>query len=233
MPFRFRLPSLLAGIVAGAMFGYLAALFIAHERWAFLAEYAPVVTLVAVIGAYFAAMYGIAQWLTYVGGNFARLMEFGFLIAASVAALLLLPSRRLRGWLRVTLVKHLFQHRYDYREEWLRFTRTMGNCEDPASPLEQRAVQAIADIADSPAGLLLAPGDQVNLAPVSLREYESLLAKVADGTLESGVDVLGPAADGREDALDHRGPDLLGRDLRRAGDAHLLLHGRDDAELGS
>jgi cell volume regulation protein A len=43
------------GIVAGAMLGYLAALLIAHERWAFLMEYAPVVTLVTVIGAYFAA----------------------------------------------------------------------------------------------------------------------------------------------------------------------------------
>jgi potassium/hydrogen antiporter len=43
------------GIVAGAVLGYLAALLIAHERWAFLAEYAPVVTLMAVIGAYFAA----------------------------------------------------------------------------------------------------------------------------------------------------------------------------------
>jgi potassium/hydrogen antiporter len=43
------------GIVAGVGLGYLAALLIAHEEWAFLAEYAPVVTLVAVIGAYFAA----------------------------------------------------------------------------------------------------------------------------------------------------------------------------------
>jgi cell volume regulation protein A len=43
------------GIAAGAVLGYLAALLIAHERWSFLAEYAPVVTLVAVIGAYFAA----------------------------------------------------------------------------------------------------------------------------------------------------------------------------------
>jgi potassium/hydrogen antiporter len=43
------------GIVAGVVLGYLAALLIAHERWAFLAEYAPIVTLVAVIGAYFAA----------------------------------------------------------------------------------------------------------------------------------------------------------------------------------
>src|SRR5215813_1386632 len=43
------------GIGAGAALGYLAALLIAHERWAFLAEYGPVVTLMAVIGAYFAA----------------------------------------------------------------------------------------------------------------------------------------------------------------------------------
>jgi len=43
------------GIVAGVVMGYLAAFLIAHERWAVLAEYAPVVTLVAVIGAYFAA----------------------------------------------------------------------------------------------------------------------------------------------------------------------------------
>jgi cell volume regulation protein A len=49
------LKQLLVGIVAGAGLGYLAALLIAHERWAFLAEYAPVVTVMAVIGAYFAA----------------------------------------------------------------------------------------------------------------------------------------------------------------------------------
>jgi cell volume regulation protein A len=45
----------IVGIVAGVGLGYLAAFLIAHERWAFLAEYAPIVTLVAVIGAYFAA----------------------------------------------------------------------------------------------------------------------------------------------------------------------------------
>jgi len=43
------------GIISGLALGYLAAMLIAHERWAFLAEYAPVVTLVAVIAAYFAA----------------------------------------------------------------------------------------------------------------------------------------------------------------------------------
>ena len=45
----------LIGIAAGAILGYLAALLIAHERWSFLMEYAPIVTIVAVIGAYLSA----------------------------------------------------------------------------------------------------------------------------------------------------------------------------------
>ena len=43
------------GIVLGGTLGYLAALLIAHEKWDFLAEYAPLVSLMAVIGAYMGA----------------------------------------------------------------------------------------------------------------------------------------------------------------------------------
>jgi potassium/hydrogen antiporter len=42
-------------IALGAILGYLAALLIAHERFGFLMEHAPVVTLMAVIGAYLGA----------------------------------------------------------------------------------------------------------------------------------------------------------------------------------
>ena len=45
----------LLGIVIGGVLGYLAAVLIAHEKFGFLAEYAPVVTLMAVIGAYMGA----------------------------------------------------------------------------------------------------------------------------------------------------------------------------------
>lgn len=112
-----------------------------------------------VIGSYFLAMFGIAEWLSLIGGDFSRLVQVGLLLAGSVLALFVLPSRRLRGWLRVMLAKHLFQHRYDYRSEWLRFTRTIGNATDKTVPLEERVVKAVADIAESPAGLLLAPDD--------------------------------------------------------------------------
>jgi len=45
----------LLGIVIGGVLGYLAAFLIAHEKFNFLAEFAPVVTLMAVIGAYMGA----------------------------------------------------------------------------------------------------------------------------------------------------------------------------------
>lgn len=116
-----------------------------------------------VIGTYFFAMVGTARWLAHIGGDFARFMELGFLTVASAAALLVLPSARLRERLRVTLAKHLFQHRYDYREEWLRFTRTIGNGNADGKPLGERVVQSVCDIADSPGGLLLTPGDHGDL----------------------------------------------------------------------
>jgi cell volume regulation protein A len=43
------------GIVAGGVLGYAAAFLIAHEKFDFLVEYAPLVTLMAVIGAYLGA----------------------------------------------------------------------------------------------------------------------------------------------------------------------------------
>lgn len=116
-----------------------------------------------VIGIYLAAMVAIAQSLPFAGGDFARLIELAFLTLASAVALVILPSRRVRGWLKVTLTKHFFQHRYDYREEWLRFTRTLGNRGDESHPLTERVIQCVADVFESPAGLLLTPGEQGDL----------------------------------------------------------------------
>jgi putative PEP-CTERM system histidine kinase len=69
--------------------------------------------------------------------------------------MVLIPSARARGWLKVKLAKHLFEHRYDYRTEWLRFTDTLGRAGPDAPPLSERMVRAFADMADAPGGLLL------------------------------------------------------------------------------
>jgi cell volume regulation protein A len=76
------------GIVAGALLGYFAALVIAHEKWDFLAEYAPVVTLASVIGAYFAAegMQASGFMAVFVAGIVLGNKEtFGFTMEADEA----------------------------------------------------------------------------------------------------------------------------------------------------
>jgi putative PEP-CTERM system histidine kinase len=111
------------------------------------------------IGGYLAALVAVSQWLERSGGDYVSLLQLTLVVAAIGATVVVLPSRRIRGWLHVTLAKHLFQHRYDYRSEWLRFTRTIAENTGDRASLEERVIRAVADITDSPAGLLLTPSD--------------------------------------------------------------------------
>ncbi|MXO73969.1 PEP-CTERM system histidine kinase PrsK [Altererythrobacter aerius] len=113
----------------------------------------------ALIGLYLAGMLLVSRWLSLLGGDLGRLTQVAFLFAAVTAAVFWLPSGKVRGWLRVNAFKHLFQHRYDYRAEWLRFTATIGRAGPDAPALPDRAAQALADITDSTGAVLLLPAD--------------------------------------------------------------------------
>ncbi|MEW4448124.1 XrtA/PEP-CTERM system histidine kinase PrsK [Qipengyuania sp. JC766] len=115
---------------------------------------------VFVLGAYLFAMVAGARALSWVGGEWSVVLQTGFVFLACSAALLVLPSRSLRNRLRVTVTKHLFRHRYDYRTEWLRFNETIAIGDEPGRPLEVRAVKALADITESPGGILLLPDEE-------------------------------------------------------------------------
>ena len=112
------------------------------------------------ICAYFATMTILATALRGSGLDWSRPILVTMLSAMTVAAMVLLPSQRARGWAKVKLAKHLFEHRYDYRTEWLRFADTIGRSGSDVAPLGERLVKAFADILDSPGGLLLVADDQ-------------------------------------------------------------------------
>ena len=107
------------------------------------------------ICAYLALMAIVASALHGSGVDWPATLMVGVLLAMSAAALTLLPSARARGWLRVKAAKHLFEHRYDYRTEWLRFTETLGRAGPDAAPLSERIVKAFAEMLEAPGGLLL------------------------------------------------------------------------------
>ena len=134
-------------------------------------------SVMAILG-YLIIMMSATRALEIVGGEWVRIGQIGLVFGMTVITMVLLPSGRLRAWLRVMLAKHFFEHRYDYREEWLRFTRTVGNVgltgpavqegqgkdEDMPAPLGERVVKALADVAESPGGLLFVPDESGQLA---------------------------------------------------------------------
>lgn len=115
------------------------------------------------IGAYFALLALATSAIATIGGENARIFQTAFVLGSTAAILTLVSNGWLRAWAKVKLAKHLFRHRYDYRAEWMRFTETLG-APDGAAPLDERIVKAIADLTESPAGLLLVP-DGAGLGP--------------------------------------------------------------------
>lgn len=120
-----------------------------------------------IIGVYLVFMVAVARWLNQSGQKLTAELQLAFAGAAAMMLAVVVSSRTLRAWLRVTISKHLFQHRYDYREEWLRFTRTMGRPGPDGRSLDERVIRAVADMTDSPGGLLLVVNEQGALVQAS------------------------------------------------------------------
>lgn len=131
-------------------------------------------TLTLVVsGAYLAAMLLVARLLAVVGNLdwLPQLTVAAFFVAF---ALSLFPSTRYRQRLKKTLGRQLFQHRYDYRLEWRRFTETVGQPGEAAPPLAERTVKAIADIFDCPGGLLMLRGPDGGLEASARWNWQDL-----------------------------------------------------------
>ncbi|NJR79222.1 XrtA/PEP-CTERM system histidine kinase PrsK [Sphingomonas corticis] len=131
-----------------------------------------------------------------LGGAQARVALTAFAVGTGATLATLLSTRWLRAWLRVVVSKHLFTHRYDYRSVWMRFAATLVPPAEAPRPLAERAVTAMAELTDSPAGLLLRIEDNALVAGAAWR-WEDAPREGADAALARHL-----AATGRIVALD-------------------------------
>ena len=107
-------------------------------------------------GVYLLGMAAIGYFIRFLGGSWGGVLQVGFLAAALGLLASLLFSGKLRAQLRVLLSKHFFSYRYDYREEWLKFTQALAALSDNVA---EGIIATMAPLASSPAGLLFAAGD--------------------------------------------------------------------------
>ena len=100
---------------------------------------------------YLLAMGSVGYYLRYVGGSWGTVMQTGFLFGTISLLGVILFSGAARSWLKVSISKHFYRYNYDYREEWMRFTRTLS---ERGPNLGERAIQALAVLVESPGGTL-------------------------------------------------------------------------------
>jgi putative PEP-CTERM system histidine kinase len=103
-------------------------------------------------GVYLLIMAAAGYYLRVFGGTWGAVLQAVFFFGAAILLLALLFSGMLRARVRVFLNKNFFNYTYDYRDEWLRLTRRLS--EGESGSLRERAIQAIAELVEVPAGAL-------------------------------------------------------------------------------
>jgi putative PEP-CTERM system histidine kinase len=105
------------------------------------------------IGVYMLFMSVVGYYIRFFGGSWGGALQVASLFIAGLLLMALMLSGALRARLRVLLGKHLFRYRYDYRQEWLRFTEVLSTRSAPQE-VGGLVVRALADLVECPAGAL-------------------------------------------------------------------------------
>ncbi|THF60548.1 PEP-CTERM system histidine kinase PrsK [Pseudothauera rhizosphaerae] len=108
-------------------------------------------TALAVAGAYLLVIAAAGYYVRYLGGDWGRALQMALLFAGLLMLGLIVGSGASRARLRVLVNKHLFPYRYDYRNEWLRFTQALSSA-DGELDLGQSVIKALSDLVESPGG---------------------------------------------------------------------------------
>ncbi|MGE5492740.1 MAG: XrtA/PEP-CTERM system histidine kinase PrsK [Actinomycetota bacterium] len=132
-------------------------------------------------GGYLLFISAVAYYVRYFGGEWGKSLQIGLVFVALMALGAVAGADSLRAKLRVWVRKSFFSYRYDYREEWLRFTRVLSPQDSPGETGRQ-VIRGLADLLESPGGgLWLRDAGQHaffqaarwNMSPVAAREEEN------------------------------------------------------------
>lgn len=145
-----------------------------HSATAFVAG---LIILVVALGGYYIRATGNTL------GSFLQIISVSL---AAIGAALIATSGTVRSRLRNFIAQNFFSYRYDYRQEWLRFISTIAAGDELAN-LRVRAIEAIADIVDSPAGAVWLVDDRADqLAPAGVWNIQHVLSGMALSAADLG-----------------------------------------------
>ncbi len=98
-----------------------------------------------VVGIYLVMIGLLGEGMQYFGTYFPRTVSISVAFLCGIALLLLLLSERTRREIKVILHKNFYQHKHDYRTQWLRFTEQLSTSQS-GDQLLQRILSAYCEI---------------------------------------------------------------------------------------
>lgn len=109
-------------------------------------------------GLYLLAMSVAGFYIRDFGGSWGTAAQVAFLFFSILLLLTMLFSGQLRARIKVFFNKHFFNYSYDYRDEWLKLSSTL-TARSQGRDVRENTVKALADIVDSPGGILFVRND--------------------------------------------------------------------------
>lgn len=118
-------------------------------------------------GVYLLLVASVGYYVRYFGGSWGGALQLALLFAALALGATAILSSTVRAHLRVLVGKHFFRYRFDYREEWLRFTGRLS-ARGTATEVAQHVVRGLADMIEcGSGGLWLRPDPTSAYAPAA------------------------------------------------------------------
>lgn len=112
-----------------------------------------------VAGIFLLGLSAAGELFRHLGAGWSGVAETSLVFAGLLATAVLLASASARSRLRSLVVDNFFSSRFDYRREWLRCLATLS-AGDAEGTLPVRVIRAVADVVDSPGGILYLRPDE-------------------------------------------------------------------------
>lgn len=116
-------------------------------------------TVLFVSGIYLVLMSLAGYYIRDFGGNWGEIAQIIFIFFAVLLFLVFTLSGRMRALTKVFLNKHFFHYRYDYRDEWIKLSKTISEL-NSVDEMSTFIIRTMADLVDSSGGGLWLKNEQ-------------------------------------------------------------------------
>ena len=127
-------------------------------------------TLIAV-GGYLMLLAVAGFYVKTMGGSWGGTLRIVLVAAGLMLLSTLLLSGEARAQLRQFLIRHFYQNKYDYAEQWLKFTERLANPGEEMPKVAESVLRAVMQPVESTGGILYALSQRGQLEALARVEF--------------------------------------------------------------